>query len=145
MADAKVERREIECIVVGLGPGSYTGIRGAIALAQGWQLASGVKLLGVSSVEGIAAQAQAEGIHGCVDVLGGVTENKTDINVLQVFPNPASDQLTLVLSQNNSNATIKIYNLLGELKNTSIMSSQETTIDIGNFFCHFLLLFGNLG
>jgi len=41
LAEAKVERGQIECVAVGLGPGSYTGIRGAIALAQGWQLARG--------------------------------------------------------------------------------------------------------
>src|SRR5689334_15695890 len=54
-----LEREQIECIAVGLGPGSYTGIRAAISLAQGWQLAAGVRLVGVSSVDAIAAQAQA--------------------------------------------------------------------------------------
>ena len=58
-----IEREQIECVVVGLGPGSYTGIRAAIALAQGWQLAREVKLLGVSSAECVAAQAQAEGVR----------------------------------------------------------------------------------
>lgn len=60
LREAKLEREQIECIVIGLGPGSYTGIRAAIALAQGWQLARGIKLLGISSVEAIAAQAQAD-------------------------------------------------------------------------------------
>ena len=60
LRQAGLEREEIECIAVGLGPGSYTGIRAAIALAQGWQLARGVKLLGVSSAECLATQAQAE-------------------------------------------------------------------------------------
>ena len=63
-----LEREQVECIVIGLGPGSYTGIRAAIALAQGWQLGRGVKLLGVSSAEGVAAQAQAEGVSGKVAV-----------------------------------------------------------------------------
>ena len=66
---AKVEREQIECIVIGLGPGSYTGIRSAISIAQGWQLARPIKLLGVSSAEGIAAQAQAEGATGNVHVI----------------------------------------------------------------------------
>ncbi len=63
------EREQIECLAVGLGPGSYTGIRSAIALAQGWQLATGVRLLGLSSAECIAAQAQTEGITGRVTVI----------------------------------------------------------------------------
>lgn len=64
LTQAGLEREQIECIAVGVGPGSYAGIRVAIALAQGWQLARGVKLLGVSSVECIAAQAQADGFIG---------------------------------------------------------------------------------
>lgn len=65
---AGVARGEIECIAIGLGPGSYTGIRAGIAIAQGWQLATGVKLLGISSVEVIAAQAQSDGLRGPVQI-----------------------------------------------------------------------------
>jgi tRNA threonylcarbamoyl adenosine modification protein YeaZ len=69
LADANISREEIEVVAVGLGPGSYTGIRAAIAMAQGWQLARGVKLLGVSSAEAIAAQAQTQNIFGRVNVV----------------------------------------------------------------------------
>jgi tRNA threonylcarbamoyladenosine biosynthesis protein TsaB len=69
LADARIAREEIEVVAVGLGPGSYTGIRVAIAVAQGWQLARGVKLLGVSSMEAVAAQAQAAKIFGRVNVV----------------------------------------------------------------------------
>jgi tRNA threonylcarbamoyladenosine biosynthesis protein TsaB len=69
LAEAKISRREIDVIAVGLGPGSYTGIRTAIAVAQGWQLATAVKLLGVSSADALAAQAQAEQIFGRVNVV----------------------------------------------------------------------------
>lgn len=69
LEQAKMPRDEIEVIAVGLGPGSYTGIRAAIAIAQGWQLARGVKLLGVGSAECLAAQAQAEKIFGRVNVV----------------------------------------------------------------------------
>jgi tRNA threonylcarbamoyladenosine biosynthesis protein TsaB len=69
LTEAKVEREEIECIAIGIGPGSYTGIRGAISLAQGWQLAREVKLMAVSSVECIAAQAQRDKLFGNVAVV----------------------------------------------------------------------------
>ena len=49
-----------------------------------------------------------------------------------IFPNPASDYLTLRFAQNTSKAEIKIYNLLGELKSTSSKSSTESTIDISD-------------
>jgi len=69
LTESKNVRAEIAAIAVGLGPGSYTGIRAAIAVAQGWQLARGIKLLGVNSVDAIAAQAQAEQFFGRVNVV----------------------------------------------------------------------------
>lgn len=69
LRQAEIEREQIEIVVVGIGPGSYMGIRGAIAVAQGWQLARRVKLLGISSVECIAAQAQSEDLVGRVNVI----------------------------------------------------------------------------
>jgi tRNA threonylcarbamoyladenosine biosynthesis protein TsaB len=68
LAAAKISREAVEVIAVGLGPGSYTGIRAAIAVAQGWQLARGTKLLGVSSVAALARQAQAEKFFGTVNL-----------------------------------------------------------------------------
>jgi tRNA threonylcarbamoyl adenosine modification protein YeaZ len=69
LAQGGVEREAVECLAIGLGPGSYTGIRAAIALAQGWQLASSVKLVGVSSADALAAQAASEGLTGRVAVV----------------------------------------------------------------------------
>jgi tRNA threonylcarbamoyladenosine biosynthesis protein TsaB len=69
LAAAKVEREQIDGVAIGIGPGSYTGIRGAISLAQGWQLARDVKLIGISSAECIAAQAQQDKLFGNVAVV----------------------------------------------------------------------------
>ena len=76
LAGAGLAREQIEVIAVGLGPGSYTGIRVALSMAQGWQLARGVKLLGISSAECLAAQAQAENIFGCVNVVMDAQRNE---------------------------------------------------------------------
>ena len=65
--------------------------------------------------------------HGTLSINGQGKLN----DILTIFPNPASDHITLKFSQ-DTNATIKIYNLLGELKYNSIMSSPETTIDIAD-------------
>ncbi|MGB0579945.1 MAG: tRNA (adenosine(37)-N6)-threonylcarbamoyltransferase complex dimerization subunit type 1 TsaB, partial [Limisphaerales bacterium] len=51
---AGITREEIDTIAVGLGPGSYTGIRSSIALAQGFQLGTNVQLAGISSADIIA-------------------------------------------------------------------------------------------
>ena len=66
LREAGWEREAIECIAVGLGPGSYTGIRAAIALAQGWQFARSVQALGIGSVDCLASQAHSEGVRGAV-------------------------------------------------------------------------------
>jgi tRNA threonylcarbamoyladenosine biosynthesis protein TsaB len=79
LREAGLEREQIEVIAVGLGPGSYTGIRVALSVAQGWQLASrngGMKLLGISSAECVAAQAQAEKISGRVNVVIDAQRNE---------------------------------------------------------------------
>src|SRR5262249_12434786 len=76
LAEAKIEREQVEVIAVGLGPGSYTGIRVALSIAQGWQFARGVKSLGVSSAEAVAAQAQAEKIFGRVHVVIDAQRNE---------------------------------------------------------------------
>jgi tRNA threonylcarbamoyl adenosine modification protein YeaZ len=69
LCGAHVDRGQIECIAIGLGPGSYTGMRAAIALAQGWQLAHDVKLMGISGAEAISVQAHADGLRGLVNVV----------------------------------------------------------------------------
>jgi tRNA threonylcarbamoyl adenosine modification protein YeaZ len=69
LAEAHLEREDIKCVAVGLGPGSYTGIRAAIAIAQGWQFARGIVLQGISSVEVLAAQAHSEGVRGDVHIV----------------------------------------------------------------------------
>lgn len=76
LAEAQLEREEIECLAIGLGPGSYAGIRSAIALAQGWQLARPVKLLGISSVECLAAEAQAKGWSGPANIIIDAQRNE---------------------------------------------------------------------
>ncbi len=46
-------RNSIGRIVVGLGPGSYAGIRLSLAFAQGWSLKGGVGVVGVSSLDAL--------------------------------------------------------------------------------------------
>jgi tRNA threonylcarbamoyl adenosine modification protein YeaZ len=78
LAQAGISREEIECIAVGLGPGSYAGIRIAIAIAQGWQLARRVKLLGISSAEVVAAHAGRAGVK---DLFIGVEGRRGELYV----------------------------------------------------------------
>jgi tRNA threonylcarbamoyl adenosine modification protein YeaZ len=69
LSQAGLAREEIGCVAVGIGPGSYAGIRIAISIAQGGQLATGVKLLGISSADCVAAQMHERGERGVLNVV----------------------------------------------------------------------------
>jgi len=86
LRQAQLDRGQIECLAIGLGPGSYNGVRLAIALAQGWQLARPVNLLGISSVECLAAQAQAEGIFGRVEIVTDAQRNELYLAAYELGP-----------------------------------------------------------
>tara|TARA_B100000579_G_C22758250_1_gene817573 strand:+ start:434 stop:1096 length:663 start_codon:yes stop_codon:yes gene_type:complete len=64
LTQAQTGRQDIECIAVGVGPGSYTGIRTAIAITQGWQIAAEVKVQSIDSLEALAFGQQAMGERG---------------------------------------------------------------------------------
>jgi tRNA threonylcarbamoyladenosine biosynthesis protein TsaB len=76
LREVGLEREDIECVVVGVGPGSYTGIRAGIALAQGWQLGRDVKLLGISSAEAVAVEARNTGLRGRASVVIDAQRNE---------------------------------------------------------------------
>ena len=76
LLETRLDRSQIDVLAVGLGPGSYTGIRVALSIAQGWQLARGVKLLGISSAECLAAQVHAANIFGRVNVVIDAQRNE---------------------------------------------------------------------
>lgn len=54
LARAGVAREAVGRLVVGIGPGSYTGVRLAISTAQGWTLATGAACVSVNSLENLA-------------------------------------------------------------------------------------------
>jgi tRNA threonylcarbamoyladenosine biosynthesis protein TsaB len=83
----KIEREQIEMICVGLGPGSYTGIRAAISIAQGWQLARQLPVAGISSVEAIVAQAQSENIFGQIRVVVDAQRNEFYLALFDISKN----------------------------------------------------------
>jgi tRNA threonylcarbamoyladenosine biosynthesis protein TsaB len=64
LKDAGREREDVETIAIGLGPGSYTGIRIAISIGQGWRMALGPTLVGISTADCLGEQARARGVRG---------------------------------------------------------------------------------
>jgi tRNA threonylcarbamoyladenosine biosynthesis protein TsaB len=54
LRDAKIRIEDVDVIAVGLGPGSFTGIRVGVVTAKMLAVALKIKIVGVSSLEAIA-------------------------------------------------------------------------------------------
>ncbi len=54
LRDAKIRTEDVDVIAVGLGPGSFTGIRVGVVTAKMLAVALKIKIVGVSSLEAIA-------------------------------------------------------------------------------------------
>lgn len=61
---------DVEQIVVGRGPGSFTGVRIGISTAKGMALGANIPLLGASTLDACAWRAWAAGTRGLVGVVG---------------------------------------------------------------------------
>ncbi len=59
LAAAGLRLQQLELIAVGVGPGSFTGLRVGLATAKGLALATGIALRGVGSLQVMAAGALA--------------------------------------------------------------------------------------
>ncbi|MGV8082213.1 MAG: tRNA (adenosine(37)-N6)-threonylcarbamoyltransferase complex dimerization subunit type 1 TsaB [Coriobacteriia bacterium] len=65
-----VSIRDVSAIVVGRGPGSFTGVRIGVATAKGLAHGLGVPLYGVGTLEAIAWRVAAAGREGLLGVVG---------------------------------------------------------------------------
>jgi tRNA threonylcarbamoyladenosine biosynthesis protein TsaB len=61
LQETGIERSAIDGVAVSLGPGSFTGLRIGLATAKGLAMAAGAKLIGVGTMDGLAAQVFAAG------------------------------------------------------------------------------------
>ena len=64
LAEVGITRNQVICVVCGRGPGSFTGVRIAMATAKGIASALGVALVGVSSLDAVAWNAQGSDVRG---------------------------------------------------------------------------------
>jgi len=82
MARAGLSPAAIDIVVVSVGPGGFTGIRSGLAAAHGLALASGARLLGVTSFAAVVAPLPIADIDS--KILVALDSRRTDLYV-QLF------------------------------------------------------------
>jgi tRNA threonylcarbamoyladenosine biosynthesis protein TsaB len=71
LAEAGVVRSQLDAIAVGRGPGAFTGVRLAVALAQGIALALDRPVVPVSTLAALAMQSDGERVLAAIDARMG--------------------------------------------------------------------------
>ena len=71
LAEAGIAKSQLDAIAISRGPGAFTGVRLAIALAQGIALALDKPVVAVSTLQVIAVQARGERILAAIDARMG--------------------------------------------------------------------------
>ncbi len=71
LAEAGVAKSQLDAIAVGRGPGAFTGVRLAVALAQGIALALDRPVVAVSTLAALAQRAPGERVLAAIDARMG--------------------------------------------------------------------------
>jgi tRNA threonylcarbamoyladenosine biosynthesis protein TsaB len=67
LQQADIGLSELDAIVFGQGPGSFTGLRIACGLAQGLAFSAGLPVIGIPTLDAVAHQSGAEQVLVCLD------------------------------------------------------------------------------
>ncbi|MFC1611247.1 tRNA (adenosine(37)-N6)-threonylcarbamoyltransferase complex dimerization subunit type 1 TsaB [Myxococcota bacterium] len=90
---ARLDVRALRGIVIGLGPGSFTGLRVGLATAKGLALGAGVELYGVSSLAMLAASCGPGLVAPVLDARAGevfgALYNVESTRVISLMPDAA--------------------------------------------------------
>ena len=67
MLEELLKGSSIEAVAFGAGPGAFTGLRIACALAQGLAFARNLPVIGISTLEALAQESGAARVVACID------------------------------------------------------------------------------
>lgn len=71
LAEAGIAKAQLDAIAIGRGPGAFTGVRLAIAIAQGIALALDRPIVPVSTLAALALQAKGDRVLAAIDARMG--------------------------------------------------------------------------
>ncbi|CAN5900826.1 hypothetical protein BH11BAC7_BH11BAC7_15540 [soil metagenome] len=81
------------------------------------------------------------GTSPCSCVINPLSVNEApDKLVFRVYPNPASDNVTISYQPGNGNAILEIYDMTGKMVGTEIISKTTTVVDLKKFSSGIYLL-----
>jgi len=113
LKEAGIELSDIDGLVFGQGPGSFTGVRIGVGVAQGLAFSANLPVVGVSSLQAMAQQAYIK--HGQKQVVAAIDARMSEVyngfytidehNIMQVQqdeavtpPEHLAEQLSKVIS-----------------------------------------------
>ncbi len=89
LAEARVSKHEISVVAYGQGPGAFTGLRTACAVAQGVAFGLQLRTIGVTSLQALAEQAYAQ--HGSTQVMAVLDARMNEVYA-QALQRDANDE-----------------------------------------------------
>jgi len=103
---------QLSSIVVGCGPGSFTGIRTVIAAAKGIIIANNnLQNIGVSGLAGLAMSVVDEALKNNIKYIVSLIDTKRDDVFLQLFKLNDHDKLSFPFQSMNKIEVVKIEHI----------------------------------
>ena len=96
MNAANVSFGEIGMIAVSVGPGSFTGVRTGLAAAKGFAQALNIPIVGISTLEAIAVEAQKMAAKSPLRVV--IDAKRGEVHTQDFAANGSADSVPVILS-----------------------------------------------
>jgi len=115
--EAGLNLSDIDAIVYGQGPGSFTGVRIGISIAQGLAFGLEIKMVGVSTLQAMAQQALD--VNGTQSVYAAIDARMGEV----YFAHYKNDAGLMVLQENE--IVIKPEQLIASFESTEIVAGSD--------------------